>query len=154
MKIIIGADHAGFKVKEHLRAKLQEWGHQVVDAGTRSEEPCDYPDLARKVAGSVAAKTADRGILICGTGVGTAMAANRVPGILAATVHDRVTAEMSRKHTNANVFCAGAWVRPAGEIEENLRLWLETPFEGGRHERRVGKILELDAREFATRAAR
>jgi len=146
MKIIIGADHAGFKVKEHLRKKLEEWGHRVVDAGTDSEAPCDYPDLALKVADAVASKQAERGVLICGTGVGTAMAANRVKGVLAATIHDRVTAEMSRKHTNANVYCAGAWVRPAGEIEENLRLWLETPFEGGRHDRRVGKILEQDKR--------
>jgi ribose 5-phosphate isomerase B len=144
MKIVIGSDHAGFKVKERLKKLLQEWGHQVIDMGTGGEESCDYPDFAEKVARAVASGQGERGVLLCGTGIGMAMTANRIPGALAATVHDRVTAEMSRKHNNANIFCAGAWVLPAGEIESNLRVWLETPFEGGRHERRVGKILKLD----------
>jgi len=144
MKIVIGADHAGFKVKERLKSLLAEWGHTVSDVGTDSEQACDYPDFAEKVARAVTSGGGDRGVLLCGTGVGMAMTANRVPGALAATVHDRVTAEMSRKHGNANIFCAGAWVLPAGEIESILQVWLDTRFEGGRHERRVGKILKLD----------
>jgi ribose 5-phosphate isomerase B len=144
MKIVIGSDHAGFKVKERLKKLLQEWGHNVIDVGASGEESCDYPDFAEKVARAVASGQGERGVLLCGTGIGMAMTANRIPGALAATVHDRVTAEMSRKHNNANIFCAGAWVLPAGEIESNLKVWLETPFEGGRHERRVGKILKLD----------
>src|SRR5262245_27246267 len=121
MKIAIGSDHAGFKVKEHLKSVLAQLGHAVIDAGTDSDQPCDYPDFAEKVARTVAAGKAERGILVCGTGIGTAMTANRIPGALAATVHDRVTAEMSRKHNNANIFCVGAWVLPTGEIETNLR---------------------------------
>jgi RpiB/LacA/LacB family sugar-phosphate isomerase len=144
MKIAIGSDHAGFKVKERLKTVLAEWGHNVSDMGTDSEQACDYPDFAEKVARAVAAGKNERGVLVCGTGIGTAMTANRIPGALAATVHDRVTAEMSRKHNNANIFCVGAWVLPAGEIESNLRAWLDAKFEGGRHERRVGKVLKLD----------
>jgi len=144
MKIVVGADHAGFKVKEQVKQLLQELGHTVIDVGTSSEEACDYPEFAEKAARKVGAGDADRAVLLCGTGIGMAMTANRVKGVLAATVHDRVTAEMSRKHNNANVFCAGAWVIPAGEIVDNLKVWLQTPFEGGRHERRVGKILKLD----------
>ena len=144
MKIIIGSDHAAFKVKEQLKSFLQGLGHSVTDAGTDSETSCDYPDIAEKVGRAVGAGEGDRGVLLDGTGIGMAMAANRIPGALAGTVHDRVTAEMSRKHTNANIFCAGAWVLPAGEIESCLKVWLETRFEGGRHDRRIGKILKLD----------
>ena len=140
MKVHIGSDHAGFRVKEGLKEKLVEWGHEVVDVGTGSEESCDYPDFAKKVAKAVGSAKADRGILICGTGIGMSMVANRTEGVLAACVHDRVTAEMSRRHNNSNVFCAGARIVPAGEIENNLRAWLETAFEGGRHSRRVDKI--------------
>ena len=144
MKIILGSDHAAFKVKEQIKVFLKGLGHSVTDAGTDSEAPCDYPDIAEKVARAVAAGGGDRGVLFDGTGIGMAMTANRVPGALAATIHDRVTAEMSRKHTNANIFCAGAWVLPGGEIESCLKVWLETRFEGGRHDRRIGKILKLD----------
>src|ERR1043166_802782 len=144
MKIIVGSDHAAFKVKYQLKTFLQGLGQTVIDAGADSEASCDYPDIAEKVARAVAAGEGDRGVLLDGTGIGMAMAANRVPGALAATVHDRVTAEMSRKHTNANLFCAGVWVLPAGEIESCLKVWLETRFEGGRHDRRIGKILKLD----------
>ena len=144
MKIILGSDHAAFKVKEQMKVFLQGLGHTVIDAGTDSEAACDYPDIAEKVSKAVAKGEGDRGVLLDGTGIGMAMAANRVAGALAATVHDRVTAEMSRKHTNANVFCAGTWVLPAGEIESCLKVWLETRFEGGRHDRRIGKILKLD----------
>jgi len=144
MKIILGSDHAAFKVKEQLKAFLTGLGHKVTDAGTDSEAPCDYPDIAEKVARAVGAGEGDRGVLLDGTGIGMAMVANRVAGALAATVHDRVTSEMSRKHTNANIFCAGTWVLPAGEIENCLKVWLETRFEGGRHDKRIAKILKLD----------
>ena len=144
MKIILGSDHAAFKVKEQLKVFLKGLGHEVVDAGTDSEKPCDYPDIAEKVARAVVMGEGDRGVLICGTGIGMAMTANRIPGALAATVHDRVTAEAARKHTNANIFCAGAWVLPAGEIEGCLKIFLETRFEGGRHDKRIAKILKLD----------
>jgi ribose 5-phosphate isomerase B len=144
MKVLIGADHAGFKVKERLKEALRSLGHAVVDLGTGDEDACDYPDFAEKVARAVAAGEGERGVLICGTGIGMAMAANRVPGVLAAVVHDRVTAEMSRRHNDSNVYCAGARILPSGEIESNLRVWLETPFEGGRHSRRVEKIRKLD----------
>ena len=140
MKVHIGADHAGFRIKEGLKVMLAEWGHEVVDDGTDSEDSCDYPDFAKKVAKAVGSGKADRGILICGTGIGMSMVANRTTGVLAACVHDRVTAEMSRRHNNSNVFCAGARIVPATEIENNLRTWLETAFEGGRHSRRVDKI--------------
>lgn len=144
MRVHIGSDHAGFAVKERLKKFLKDAGHEVLDAGTASEDPCDYPDFAEKVARAVGRKEEERGVLICGTGIGMSIAANRVPGVLAACVHDRVTAEMSRRHNNANVFCAGSRIVPAGEIEANLRVWLETPFEGGRHARRVEKIRTLD----------
>jgi len=144
MKIILGSDHAAFKVKETLKTFLTGLGHKVTDAGTMSEAPCDYPDIAEKVARAVVAGEGDRGVLLDGTGIGMTMAANRIPGALAATVHDRVTAEMSRKHTNANLFCAGTWVLPVGEIETCLSVWLDTRFEGGRHDKRIAKILKLD----------
>jgi ribose 5-phosphate isomerase B len=147
MKVAVGSDHAGFKVKERLRKVLADWGHTVVDQGTDSEESCDYPDIAVKVAKAVTGRKADCGVLICGTGIGMAMTANRIKGALAATVHDRVTSEMSRKHNNSNIFCAGAWVLPAGEIESNLKVWLESKFEGGRHDRRVAKILALEKKK-------
>ena len=143
MKVHVGADHAGFRIKERLKEVLVELGHDVVDAGPDSEDSCDYPDFAKKVAKAVGSGKADRGVLICGTGIGMSMVANRSEGVLAACVHDRVTAEMSRRHNNSNVFCAGARIVPAGEIESNLRTWLETPFEGGRHSRRVDKITKM-----------
>lgn len=147
MKVCIGSDHAGFSVKEQLKPIITALGHEVVDAGPEDDEACDYPDYARKVAEAVSAGKADRGVLICGTGIGMSMAANRVPGVLAACVHDRVTAEMSRRHNNANVFCAGARIVPAREIEENLKVWLAASFEGGRHSRRVEKVVALDPKK-------
>ena len=143
MKVFIGSDHAGFQVKEKLKKIIQELGHDVVDSGPMSEDATDYPDYAEKVSRSVGEGKGDRGVLICGTGIGMSMAANRVPGVLAACVHDRVTAEMSRRHNNANVFCAGARIVPLGEIEDCLKVWLQASFEGGRHARRVEKIAKI-----------
>lgn len=144
--IALGADHAGFKVKEELKAMLRQKGLQVLDVGTTSEESTDYPDYAVKVAQAVSSGKARQGVLVCGTGIGMCMAANKVRGIRAALVTDELTAEMSRKHNDANVFCAGARVLSGEKIRQLLEAWLSTPFEGGRHERRVKKINDLDAR--------
>ncbi len=140
MKIAIGSDHAGFDVKEELKQTLAGKNHELVDVGTNSTESCDYPDYAHKVARAVAAGEVDRGILICGTGIGMCMTANRLPGVRAALVTDAFTSEMSRLHNNANVFCAGARVLSLDMIEDCLSLWLKTAYEGGRHDRRVGKM--------------
>ena len=145
MKIAIGADHAGFAAKEEIKAVIKALGHQVVDAGTASDASVDYPDFAEKVARAVVDGGADRGVLICGTGIGMSIAANKVHGIRAAVIADEKTAELSRKHNDANVFCAGARMTPLPRIAESLKVWLETPFEGGRHQNRVNKISALEA---------
>lgn len=144
MKIAIGADHAGFAAKEEIRKVIQALGHAGIDFGTSSEASTDYPDYASKVGKAVVSGEADLGVLICGTGIGMSIAANKIPGIRAALVFDEKTAELSRRHNNANVFCAGARTTPVVKIAEALRIWLQTPFEGGRHEGRVGKIMALE----------
>lgn len=140
MKIAVGADHAGFEAKEELKKLLEALGHAVVDVGTHSKESCDYPDYARQVAEAVANRQVDRGVLVCGTGIGMSMTANKVRGVRASLITDPFTSEMSRRHNDANVFCAGARVLDVEKMKSLLKLWLETPFEGGRHERRVAKI--------------
>lgn len=140
MKIAIGSDHAGFRAKEALKASLAGAGHQVEDLGTKSEESCDYTDFSIAVAERVAQGKADRGVILCGTGIGSAIAANKVDGIRAALVHDGFTAEMSRRHNDANVLVMGARVLAEERIKDLTKVWLDTPFDGGRHERRVGKI--------------
>jgi len=144
MKIAIASDHAGFEVKQALSEHLRKTGHEVVDHGCHEAVSCDYPDLAATAARSVAAGHEEVGILLCGTGIGMSMAANKVPGIRAALVHDAFTAEMSRRHNDANVLCMGARVLGEAKCLELADLWLQTPFEGGRHARRVGKIDALD----------
>ena len=146
MKIAIGSDHAGFRAKEALKASLSAAGHQVEDVGTNSEDSCDYPDFAAAVAERVAKKTVERGIVLCGTGIGSCIAANKVDGVRAALVHDGFTAEMSRRHNDANVLCLGARVLAEERIKDLARLWLETPFDGGRHERRIAKFTEIEKR--------
>jgi ribose 5-phosphate isomerase B len=145
MKIAIGADHAGFAAKEEIKSVIKALGHQVVDAGTSSDASVDYPDFADKVAQAVVSQEADRGVLICGTGIGMSIAANKVHGIRAALVTDEKTADLSRRHNDANVFCAGARVTPVVKIAESLKVWLQTPFEGGRHQNRVNKIAALES---------
>ena len=147
MKVAIGADHAGFAVKEEIKAVVRALGHVVIDKGTTSEASVDYPDYAAEVARSVTSGEAERGVLLCGTGIGMSIAANKVAGIRAALVSDEKTAELSRQHNDANVFCAGARVLPTVRIAEMLKVWLSTPFEGGRHQRRVEKIQGLDRRK-------
>jgi ribose 5-phosphate isomerase B len=140
MKIAIGADHAGFAAKEEIKTVIKALGHSVVDQGTSGETSVDYPDFAEKVARAVVGGEADRGVLICGTGIGMSIAANKVQGIRAALVSDEKTAALSRQHNDANVFCAGSRITPVVKIAESLKVWLQTPFEGGRHVGRVGKI--------------
>lgn len=144
MKIAIGSDHAGFRAKEALKASLAASGHQVDDVGTKSEDSVDYPDFAVAVSEKVAKKADERGIILCGTGIGSCIAANKVAGIRAALVHDGFTAEMSRRHNDSNVLCLGARVLAEDRIKDLTRLWLETPFDGGRHEKRVAKLGALD----------
>lgn len=154
MNIAIGSDHRGVAARLRLIGFLERLGHAVADCGSHDEAPVDYPDIAADVAGRVAKGTADRGILLCCTGVGMAIAANKVPGVRAATCHDEVAAEMSRRHNDLNVLCLSAeMIGP--EVQETLiQTWLTTPFEGGRHARRVAKItgLEQAACEAATRS--
>lgn len=144
MKIAIGADHAGFLAKEEIKNVIKALGHTVQDLGTSAETSVDYPDYAAKVAQAVVSGDADRGVLICGTGIGMSIAANKVHGIRAAVISDEKSAALSRQHNDLNVFCAGARITPVVRIAECLKVWLETPFEGGRHVNRVNKIGALE----------
>ena len=145
MKIAVGADHAGFRLKERLVRLLEAGGHQVDDRGTSSEESVDYPEFAAAVAAAVAAGEAERGILVCGTGIGVAIAANKVGGIRAATCNDLFTAEMARAHNDANVLTLGARVVGEGVAEGIVERFLTTGYEAGRHQRRVEKIHALES---------
>lgn len=144
MRIAVGSDHRGYIAKQRIISALQKWQHEVADMGTVSEESVDYPDYALRVAQAVSTGDADRGILICGTGIGMCIAANKVPGIRAAPCHDSITAEMSRRHNDANVLCLSADLLGEELMERMLRIWLTTEFEAGRHARRVGKIKDYE----------
>lgn len=144
MKIAVGSDHRGFEAKERIKAVLQEMSMTVVDHGTHSAEACDYPDMALSVAGAVSRGEADRGILLCGSGLGVSMTANKVSGIRAALCHDELTAQMSRRHNDANVLCLPADLLGDSLMRSMVRTWLKTDFEGGRHARRVNKIREYE----------
>jgi len=144
MKIAIGADHAGFALKEKLKQRLVEQGIEVADQGTVSEDSVDYPDFARKVAEQVARKRADLGVLVCGSGVGMAIAANKVPGVRAANVTTEYEAQMSREHNDANVIAVGARILDEATAFRIVDKFLHTPFAGGRHQRRVEKIMEIE----------
>ena len=140
MKYFIGTDHAGFEVKPFVIEYLKNKGIEVEDLGCYSSESVDYPDFAHKVAKAVLENPGSRGILICGSGIGMSLAANKHKGIRAALCHDYYTAEMARRHNNANILCFGARIVGKGEIESILEAWLTHEFEGGRHQRRVEKI--------------
>jgi ribose 5-phosphate isomerase B len=140
MRVAIGSDHAGLEAKRRLAAVLRSDGHEVTDLGCDSPESCDYPDFATAVAHAVAAGEAERGFLVCGSGVGMAIGANRVPGVRAVQAWSEEIARLSRRHNDANVACFGARVQEAEAIERLARAWLEEPFEGGRHARRVAKL--------------
>jgi ribose 5-phosphate isomerase B len=142
--IALGADHAGFDLKQDVKAWLIGRGHRVIDFGTHSTESVDYPDYAALVARSVGDGDAGHGVLVCGSGIGMAIAANKVAGVRAAVAGDAVTARLSRQHNDANVLALGARSTSREQAVLIVEAWLDTAFEGGRHARRVGKLAELD----------
>ena len=144
MRIAIGADHAGFPLKEHLVATLVRLGHTVDDRGTFNETPIDYPPICADVARTVASGQADRGIIVGGSGQGEQITANKIRGIRAALCNDLYTASMAREHNDANVLAMGGRIVAFGLADEIVALWLITPFEGGRHKRRVDQIAEIE----------
>ncbi len=146
MVIALGADHAGFELKEALKPMLDARGAQWRDFGTTGTTSVDYPDLARSVADAVASGAAERGILVCGSGVGMAIAANKVPGVRAAAIHDAAEGRLAREHNDINVLTLGARRTPAAEAEGILDTFLDTAFAGGRHAQRVQKIQQLESR--------
>ena len=149
--IALGADHAGFELKEALKGWLIDRGYQVLDLGTHGSESVDYPDYAAQVAEAVADGKVERGVLVCGTGVGMAMTANKVPGIRAALCSDVFTARMSREHNDANVLALAGRLMESDMAVDILKLWLETEFAGGRHSRRLSKITDLERRHAGDR---
>jgi len=142
--IAVGADHAGFALKQHLDQWLAAEGHRVLDVGTHSSDSVDYPDFAAAVAHAVSAGEAERGLLVCGTGIGMAIAANKVPGIRAGVCADVETACLSRQHNDLNVLALAGRATSEDGAVAIVRAWLETPFEGGRHERRLAKVTGLE----------
>ncbi len=147
MRVAIGADHAGFRLKEDLKQHLKERGHEPVDLGTDSEEPADYPPICAAVARAVRAGEAERGIVLGGSGQGEQMSANKVHGVRAALCNDLYTARVSRTHNDANVLALGARIVASALAREIVDLWLETPFEGGRHRRRVEQTAAIEEEE-------
>ena len=144
MRIAIGADHAGYRLKETITFRLIDSGHTLDDVGTDGDSSVDYPDYAAAVAERVVSGRCERGILVCGTGIGMAMAANKVRGVRAATAGDLESARLSRAHNDANVLTLGARITPPDLALAIVRIFLDTPFEGGRHQRRVDKITALE----------
>ena len=144
MKIAVGSDHRGYEIKEHVKAIAAELGHESIDCGTNDSNPVDYPDMAYLAATAVAQKQADRAILICATGIGMSMAANKIHGIRAALCHDELSAQVSRDHNNANILCLSG--DQVGEVllRKIVDVWLNTEFSGGRHLRRVSKIEAIE----------
>jgi ribose 5-phosphate isomerase B len=144
MRVAIGADHAGFTLKEHLKATLAALGHDVQDLGTHGEAAVDYPPICAAVGRAVVDGRADRGIVLGGSGQGEQIAANKVAGVRAALCNDLYTARMSRLHNDANVLTMGGRIVAGGLADEILKVWLDTPFEGGRHQRRIDQISDLE----------
>jgi ribose 5-phosphate isomerase B len=155
MRIALGNDHAGFPMKAHVVAVLQELGHEVADFGAQSTEPVDFPDVAAKVCGAVRSGEADRGIMVCGTGVGASIAANKVPGIRASVCHDTYSARQSVEHDDVNVLCIGAWIIGPTIVSEIVVAYLRAEFSTAEHfRRRVRKLAEMElaaARELVDR---
>ena len=146
MKIAIGSDHGGFSVKEIAKPHLEKLGYEVIDFGTNTPDSCHYPIYAEKVARAVAAGEADRGILICGTGIGMSIAANKIPGIRAAAVSDCFTAKATRQHNDSNILCLGERTVGPGLALMLMETFLSTEFEGGRHQTRVDMISALESK--------
>ena len=145
MNIAIASDHRGYHAKENIKRVLVQMGHEVADFGTDSDHSADYPDFVPPVCAAVSSGDADRGLLLCGSGIGMCMTANKVHGIRAALCHDELTAEMSRRHNDANVLCMGGDLLGEGIIRRVVEIWMSTDFEGGRHERRVKKMMRLES---------
>jgi len=148
MKIALASDHAGFELKEYIKGILEKEGYSLIDVGTYTEDSVDYPDFGLKAAKLVSIEEADKGILICGTGMGMNVVANKVKGIRASLVQDLYTAIQSRKHLDANVLVLGSRVIGKGLAETIVKTWLETSFEGGRHEQRIEKIKQWEERHL------
>jgi ribose 5-phosphate isomerase B len=144
MKIAIGCDHRGFGVKAKLIELITRLGHEATDCGSFGPESCDYPDIAAVVARKVGSGEVDRGILLCGSGIGMCIVANKIPGVRAAPCHDDLTAEMSRRHNDLNVLCLSADMLGERLIDRLVEVWLITPFEAGRHSKRLEKIAEIE----------
>ncbi|HEV8572619.1 MAG TPA: ribose 5-phosphate isomerase B [Actinomycetota bacterium] len=154
MRVAIGSDHAGFRLKEKLEQFVKELGHEVDDLGTHDQEPTDYPPICAAVARAVRDGRADRGIVVGGSGQGEQIAANKVRGIRAALCNDLFTARLSRAHNDANVLSIGARIVAPALAREVVALWLDSPFEGGRHLRRVQQIAEIESEEAAGEGAK
>jgi ribose 5-phosphate isomerase B len=146
--VAIGSDHGGYRLKEALKPLLEGLGLEARDVGVNEEKPADYPDIAHMVAKLVASGTATRGVIIDGAGIGSCMAANKVPGIRAALCYDKASARNGREHNDSNVLTLGARLLTQTQAEDVLRTWLETPFAGGRHQARVQKIMDIE-RQYA-----
>ena len=146
MRISIACDHGAFDLKERLKAHLLEQGHQVTDCGTNSGESCDYPDFAAAAARLVADGSCERGVVLCTTGIGMSIAANKVKGVRCALCHEPLSAEMTRRHNDANVLAMGAGVTGGNLAQRILDVFLSPQFEGARHQRRVDKVMELENR--------
>ncbi len=144
MKIAVGSDHAGFEAKERAKQLLASLGAEVIDEGTTSNESVDYPDFGAAVGRAVAKGEAERGILVCGSGIGISIAANKIPGVRAAVCWNEETARLARQHNDANVLCLGARFIEPDMAERMIRAFMETDFEGGRHQTRVDKLSKLD----------
>ena len=144
MRIAVGSDHRGTSMRAKIIKLLGRLGHEAVDMGTHSHGSVDYPDIAATVAESVSRKEVERGILICGTGLGMCIAANKFPGVRAAPCHDDLTAELSRRHNDLNVLCLSGDILGERLVDRLVEIWLKTEFEGGRHARRVEKIADLE----------
>lgn len=144
MRIAVGSDHRGLELRAKLVGFLQGLGQEVVDLGTHDETEVDYPDIAALVGRKVASQEVDRGILVCGTGVGMCIAANKIPGVRAAPCHDDITAEISRRHNDLNVLCLSGDLLGEKLADRLVEIWLNTPFEGGRHARRNQKINDME----------
>lgn len=148
MRIAVGSDHRGAHLKDKITAYLKSSGHDVTDVGTSGDESVDYPDFASVVGQKVSSGDIERGILICGTGIGMAIAANKYPGVRAAPCNDEVTAEISRRHNNLNVLCLSADLLSPRMVERMVEVWINTEFEGGRHARRLEKITDIEAKQI------
>jgi len=144
MKVAVASDHRGFRLKSRILDKLTTLGHEAINYGPENQDSVDYPDFAVKVAKAVADGEIDRGVLICGTGMGMCIAANKFNGVRATACHDEVTAEMSRRHNDANVLCLSAELLSEQLVDRMIEIWIVTEFEGGRHARRLQKISDLE----------